>query len=89
MTKVKVFKKKVKLQGQRLDGQGHGIKWLIDWLIIKGFTSRSRIFHLPYFLSYKAYADTRWLKIGAKSCGFLYLRQQDDPPTLFIKLLTI
>jgi hypothetical protein len=26
MTKVKVFKKKVKLQGQRLDGQGHGIK---------------------------------------------------------------
>jgi hypothetical protein len=24
--KVKVFEKKVKLQGQRLEGQGHGIK---------------------------------------------------------------
>jgi hypothetical protein len=26
MTKVKVFEKKVKLQGQRSDGQGYGIK---------------------------------------------------------------
>jgi hypothetical protein len=26
MTKVKVFEKKVKLQGQRSDGQSHGIK---------------------------------------------------------------
>jgi hypothetical protein len=26
LTKVKVFEKKVKLQGQRSEGQGHGIK---------------------------------------------------------------
>jgi hypothetical protein len=26
MTKVKVFEKKIKLQSQRSDGQGHGIK---------------------------------------------------------------
>jgi hypothetical protein len=29
MTKVKVFDKKVKLQGQRSEGQGHGIKWKV------------------------------------------------------------
>jgi hypothetical protein len=27
MTKVKVLEKKVKLQGQRSEGQGHSIKW--------------------------------------------------------------
>jgi hypothetical protein len=29
MTKVQVFEKKVKLQGQRSDGQGHNIKWKV------------------------------------------------------------
>jgi hypothetical protein len=29
MTKVKVFEKKVKLQGQKSEGQSHGIKWKI------------------------------------------------------------
>jgi hypothetical protein len=33
MTKVKVFKKKVKLQGQWSEGQGHGIKWKV---LLKG-----------------------------------------------------
>jgi hypothetical protein len=27
MTKGKVFEKEIKLQGQRSEGQGHGIKW--------------------------------------------------------------
>jgi hypothetical protein len=29
MTKDKVFEKKIKLQGQRSEGQGHGIKWKV------------------------------------------------------------
>jgi hypothetical protein len=29
MTKVKVFKKKVKLQGERSEGQDHDIKWKV------------------------------------------------------------
>jgi hypothetical protein len=31
---------------QRADGGHILVDWLIDWLIIYGFTSRSRIFHL-------------------------------------------
>jgi hypothetical protein len=29
MTKIKVFEKKAKLQGQRSEGQGHGITWKV------------------------------------------------------------
>jgi hypothetical protein len=29
MTKVNVLEKKAKLQGQKSEGQGHGIKWKV------------------------------------------------------------